>query len=111
MNETLAVGPCSQELVSFIIDEIKDHAVLLYCIGEFEKLLVEKKIPFVSLKDGDEINDEFLRSLDQRSGQEGNHALLVASSSFGMRGFDYRAPQKGITLVIAASFANTRSAM
>ena len=28
-----------------------------------------------------------------------------------MRGFDYRAPRKGITLIIAASFSNQREAM
>ena len=35
----------------------------------------------------------------------------MASGSFGMRGFDYRAQTKGITLVLAAPFANQREAM
>lgn len=56
------------------------------------------------MKDGEEINDEFLRTLDKR-GPDGLHTLIVASSSFGMRGFDYRS-LKGITLIIAASFAH-----
>ena len=57
------------------------------------------------MKDGTDISYESLRSLDKRI-PDGTHALIVATSSFGMRGFDYRAPSKGITLIIAASFPN-----
>jgi len=62
------------------------------------------------MKDEENI-DEFLRALDNRAGPDRTHILLVAPDSFGMRGFDYRAPIKGITLVIAASFAHYRQAM
>lgn len=62
------------------------------------------------MQDGENINDEFLRKLDNRP-SEGQHTLIVASSSFGMRGFDYRAETKGITLIIADSFSTYRSAM
>lgn len=41
------------------------------------------------MKDGDIIDDEFLRTLD-KSDSKGDHTLIVANSSFGMRGFDYR---------------------
>jgi hypothetical protein len=61
------------------------------------------------MKDGDVIDDEFLRNLDDR-GMDGNHTLIVTTSPFGMRGVDYRS-SKGITLIIAASFANQRQAM
>lgn len=59
-------------------------------------------------KDGEDIDDNFLRSLDTRNEATGTHALIVMTSLFGMRGFDYRAPIKGIALVIAASFSNER---
>ena len=63
------------------------------------------------ISDKDLIDDEFLRTLDNRDGPEGLHALLVVVvGSFGMRGLDYRS-QKGITLILAASFANQRQAM
>jgi hypothetical protein len=39
---------------------------------------------------GENINDEFLRTLDNRTGPNDTHTLIVVTSSFGMRGFDYR---------------------
>lgn len=57
------------------------------------------------MKDGEDIDDEFLRTLDNHTEPNGAHTLIVASSSFGMRGFDYRSC-KGITLIIATSFAH-----
>ena len=60
----------------------------------------------------DEISDEFLRTLDERSSQDGSlHNLIVATTSFGMRGMDYRAKNKGIVLIVSASFGNKRSAL
>lgn len=61
------------------------------------------------MKDGEDISDEFLRTLENRN-EDGSHTLIVATSSFGMRGFDYRS-NKGITLIVAASFDKRRSAM
>lgn len=104
MDEVLSVGACSQELLSFISKERLVRALLLYCSKEFEEFLVHNQISFLSMKDGHDISDVFLRALDKRNDQDRTHALIVASSSFGMRGFDYRAPDKGITLVIASSF-------
>ena len=64
------------------------------------------------MNDKDEISDEFLRTLDERSSQDGSlHNLIVATTSFGMRGMDYRAKNKGIALIVAASFGNRRAAM
>jgi hypothetical protein len=60
------------------------------------------------MKDGEVINDEFLRKLDSRN-EDDSHHLIIATSSFGMRGIDYRS-SKGITLIIAASFEHERSA-
>ena len=67
---------------------------------------------YTAISDSENINDEFLRTLDNRTGPEGTHALLVVVvGSFGMRGLDYRSKAKGITLILAASFANQRQAM
>ena len=87
---------------------MKEHAVLLYCYPELLELLITAKIPYILIADGENIDDEFVRTLDNRDGLNGPHVLLVATSSFGMRGFDYRAPSKGIALILAASFANQR---
>lgn len=102
----MSVSP-DNELIPLIKNELKEYAVVLYCLPLFLELLIAANIPFIHMKDGDDtINDEFLRTLDNRGHiDDGNHTLIVATSSFGMRGFDYRS-QKGITLIIAASFAN-----
>lgn len=63
------------------------------------------------MKDGENINDELLRTLDNRTGPDGAHTLIVAPGSFGMRGFDYRSKSKPMTLILAASFSNQRQAM
>jgi hypothetical protein len=36
------------------------------------------------------------------------YQLVVATEQFAMRGFDYRAEQQGITLIVAKAFANER---
>ena len=53
------------------------------------------------------IEDSFLRSLDTRL-NSGLFPVIVATDSFGKRGFDYRAPINGITLLINDSFHNLR---
>ena len=60
------------------------------------------------MSDEENINDGFLRTLDKRDPETETYTLLVANSSFGMRGFDYRSKTKGITLILAKSFANQR---
>jgi hypothetical protein len=71
---------------------LTEHAVLLYCSLEFQQLLKAEKVPLILIEDGEDIDDEFLRTLDNRSSSNGLHSLIVTSSSFGMRGFDYRSP-------------------
>jgi hypothetical protein len=51
-----------------------------------------------------------LRNLDQRA-DNGKYNLLIATDHFAMRGLDYRAPILGVTLILAASFANKREAL
>lgn len=53
------------------------------------------------------VDDEFLRNLD-KTPSGCLHRLLCATDTFGMRALDYRAPRKGIHLVIARPFANQR---
>ena len=61
----------------------------------------------MDMNDKDEISDEFLRTLDERSSQDGSlHNLIDATTSFNMSEFDYRDPTKGVSLIIATSFAN-----
>jgi hypothetical protein len=45
----------------------------------FLELLVAAGIPFLHMKDGDVIDDEFLRNLDTR-GIDGNYTLIVTTS-------------------------------
>jgi hypothetical protein len=89
---------------------LQENAVLLYCSLLFLQLLNDSNISFVLIQEGVDIDDEFLRYLDTRSGSDGLHTLVVTCSSFGMRGFDYRSPTNGITLIIAASFEHQRQA-
>jgi hypothetical protein len=101
--QTLPFAP-DAELIQHILKVLQDYAVLLYCSLEFQQFLKDANVSYILIQDGEDINDEFLRTLDNRSGPDGFHTLIVTSSSFGMRGFDYRSPNKGITLIIAASF-------
>jgi hypothetical protein len=107
--ESLPFGP-DAELIPYIKGRLDEQAVLLYCSLEFLEFLKGSNIPFFHMKDGEIIDDKFLRALDNRAA-DGAHTLIVATSSFGMRGFDYRARTKGITLVVAASFAHEREKM
>ena len=104
--ESISVGP-DAELIPYILGILKEQAVLLYCSLEFLELLKDSNVPFFHMKDGERIDDTFLRTLDNCA-IDGAHTLIVATSSFGMRGFDYRAKTKGITLIIAAPFAHER---
>jgi hypothetical protein len=58
----------------------------------------------------DHVNHSLLRNLDQRT-PAGKFPLIVATTPFAMRGFDYRALINGITLINAASFSNAREAL
>lgn len=107
--QTLPLSP-DADLIQHILEVLTEYAVLLYCSLEFQRLLKDDNIPFILIQDGEDIDDEFLRTLENRSSTDGFHTLIVTCTSFGMRGFDYRSPMKGITLIIAASFEHQRQA-
>jgi hypothetical protein len=93
--------------IGFIyLTRIEERAVLLYCTEEFRSLECSCGLSFYSMKDENDNDDNFLRRLDAQDSSTGFHALVIASGPFGVRGFEYRAALKGITWIIAGSFAN-----
>ena len=60
------------------------------------------------MKRENEVNDEYLRNLDKNN-KDGQYPLIVITDAFGMRGFDYRGNDKGLTLIIVAPFKNYRN--
>jgi hypothetical protein len=50
-----------------------------------------------------------LRKLDERE-TDGNHKVVLITESKFMRGLDFRAPLKGICLLIMKSFISNREA-
>lgn len=86
--QILALAP-DADLIQHTLKVLIERAVLLYCPLEFQQLLVTANVLFVLIEEGKDIDDEFLRTLD-RFGQDGLHTLIVTSSPFGMRAFDYR---------------------
>jgi hypothetical protein len=77
--------------------------VLLYCDQSLLELLQANNVDFTHVVSG--IDHALLRNLDSKSNAD-KYPLLVAASPFAMRGFDYRAPKRGITLIVAKSFTN-----
>ena len=82
--------------------------MLLYCNKSLADKLKELKEDFLWMDPSTKIDDEYLRHLDTINPLTGKYPLIVATSDFGMRGFDYRAPKNGICLILAASFSNHR---
>jgi hypothetical protein len=77
--------------------------VLLYCDQSLLELFQANNVDFTHVVSG--VDHASLRNLDLKSNTD-KYPLLVATSSSAMRGFDYRAPKLGITLIVAKSFAN-----
>lgn len=96
----------TQAIITFIQEEIKTRAVLLYCTEEMKDSILSIKIPFI---DADtEQKESTLRELDIVV--DSVYKLVVATTTEAMRGIDYRAPQTGITLIVGKSFNNIREA-
>jgi hypothetical protein len=56
------------------------------------------------------VDSEFLRNLD-RPNEEGLFPLVVSTSTFGMRGIDYRSQSVPMHLILAKSFDTERDAL
>lgn len=86
------------DVLSVVLQEIQHCSVLLYCCPLTVEQLVQSKVPFKQLAHEGQI-DVLIKNLDIVT-------LIVATDPLFMRGFDYRAPRAGITLVIACPFEN-----
>jgi hypothetical protein len=71
-----------------------------------EYLQQANELSFVDLDE--QIDHKMLRTLDDMV--EGQYRTLVSTKLEAMRGIDYRAPTKGITLLICQQFNNKREA-
>lgn len=110
-------------LTNVLIEELQARPVIVYCSVEMRKELETDEI----IRQADiirvdatqqTINEDRLRRLDETPkivslGQNMTslHSLVIVTDITGMRGFDYRGPKLGITLIVCAQFTNERDAL
>jgi hypothetical protein len=88
-------------LTELVLAESKMRPVLVHCALELVDSLQEKGINFTLLVPGVCIAPK----LDQVR----PFPIMVTTTSFGLRGFDYRAPTNGLTLIIAKALPHERA--
>ena len=108
-DEVLPFEP-NEDFIAHLIKTLEDRPGILYCSETFKDLLLSKSVSFIQVDNGLDFSDEVLLRLDQRT-QRSLFNLIVSTSTFGMRGIDYRAEKIGANIFIAASFANKRDAL
>lgn len=99
-----------EQKVAFVQKKVKEGPVLVYCGEDLVKALSECNSKFVRVDPGHEFDSAFLRALD-KADSEGQYPLIVTTSTFGMRGIDYRSSGASMHLVIAKSFDTERDAL
>jgi hypothetical protein len=97
------------------------QAVLVYASSDLKQYLADSGLAFVDLDQG--IDHSMLRSLDELVQDQvkapqialvpqfecsSGFRTLIATDIAAMRGIDYRAPTKGICLLVCKSFSNKR---
>ena len=95
---------------SYVAEQSINNPVLLSCTVALKDHLKEAGLDFFDMNPTAVVDDAFFASLDKRVSTAGLYPVIVATTSFGMRGFDYRS-SKGITEIIAKSFDTARAAM
>jgi len=110
------INGSDEHIIKEIMEERKNRPVIVYCTDTFKDLIDEKRIKFVEMNDTNASSSKALRSeLDKYEYRETIQIntkaeflfpLIIATSAYGMVGFDYRSPQYGITLIILKSFAH-----
>jgi hypothetical protein len=96
-----------EEVFTFVKGEAKRRPVLLYCTHKLKELFEEEQYPFLLVNA--KTSDAKLADLDNQTQADGSFLVMLAiDQAVAMRGIDYRAPQYGICLVLAATFENQR---
>ena len=81
----------------------------MYCKTNFITFLEIKDIPFKQVKAP--VDHELLHRGLEVPDENGRYQLLVADSpDIAMRGLDYRAPRRGLLLLVQQPFAHRRQA-
>ena len=83
-------------------EELFRAPVLLYCAEKDFKFCYDNIRPTHSIKSWPDI--KALTQLDKPD-HKGIHKFILATTEEEMRGVDLRAPNKGVTLVLAKSFS------
>lgn len=94
-----------EEGIQFISTTLQEQPIILYCTDAYKLLVAHAGIPYKELSD---VNDDQMRTLDSKIDDD-NHQLIIITEEFYMRGFDFRAPNKGIVLIIAKPFTHDRA--
>lgn len=90
---------------------MKEGPVIAFCDDSLKKSLVKSGLKIVCVEeDHDDMQTNNLKELDKTNG-EGLYPLIITTSTFGMRGIDYRSQSVPIHLIIAKSFDTERDAL
>jgi hypothetical protein len=79
--------------------------VLIYCQDDLADEICKVENSF---KVDGETDYKMIRKLDEKMTSNGKYLLCFTTESDAMRGFDYRAPNNGISLFIARSLQTER---
>ena len=101
------VDICGNEAICSWLIERKEHqTVLVYATVELKEHIIKTIQSVVDLDS--KIDHAVMRNLDDTV--EGVFRTLVTTEVNSMRGIDYRAPTRGICLLVCQSFTNKREA-
>jgi hypothetical protein len=111
-KEILKTEVDSQELIDVVMEQLTKKPVLLHCSELLLQMIAVRDIKFYYMDPtANSIDEHLLANFDQEKAEVNNgfrYKLIIATDAFAMRGFDYRAKDLGITLVLAKSFAFER---
>jgi hypothetical protein len=96
-------------IINLVKEQLLKSPVLLYCTEELKSKITTELAHYFMDPEAIHINEDLLRSMDTSTTNP--YQLVIATDSFAMRGFDYRAKTIGIALVLAKSFRYEREAI
>lgn len=98
-------------MIDYVKEKAAERPVLVHCDENLKELFREQHIEYIDVDDPDRIDHDRLRNLDAKPASDLYPIILCSDASLGMRGLDYRAPEKGICLLVAKSFRHEREAI
>jgi hypothetical protein len=95
----------NKSLTKYLEEVTETQAVLIYCWEDLANEICKVENSF---KVDGETDFKMLRKLDEKFSSNDKYFLCFTTESDAMRGFDYRAPNNGISLFLARSLQTER---